>query len=33
LTNLKTIMNGVVSRLPSHAEFIARNCAARMVAA
>jgi tryptophan halogenase len=33
LANLKTIMQGAVSRLPSHAEFIARNCAAQPVAA
>lgn len=33
LANLKTIMTGVVSRLPSHAEFIARNCIAQPVAA
>ena len=29
LANLKTIMKGAVGRLPSHAEFIARNCAAQ----
>ena len=28
LANLKTIMAGAVSRLPSHAEFLAHNCAA-----
>ena len=28
LANLKIIMAGAVSRLPSHAEFLARNCAA-----
>lgn len=33
MANLKTIMKGVVSRLPSHADFIARNCAALPVAA
>jgi tryptophan halogenase len=33
LANLKTIMQGAVSRLPSHADFIARNCAAQPVAA
>lgn len=33
LANLKTIMKGAVSRLPSHAEFIARHCAAQPVAA
>ena len=31
LGNLKTIMNGVVGRLPSHAEFIARHCPAQPV--
>jgi tryptophan halogenase len=33
MANLKTIMAGAVGRLPSHAEFIARNCAAQRVAA
>ena len=33
LANLKTIMKGVVSRMPSHAEFLARNCSAQPVAA
>ena len=33
LANLKTIMKGAVSRLPSHSGFIARNCAAEAVAA
>ena len=33
LANLKTIMKGVVSRMSSHADFIARNCAAVPVAA
>ncbi len=33
LTNMKTIMKGVVGRLPSHADFIARNCAAVSLAA
>ena len=33
LANLKTIMKGVVGRLPSHSDFLARNCAALPVAA
>ena len=33
LSNLKIIMAGAVSRLPSHGEFLARNCAAQSEAA
>lgn len=33
LANLKTIMKGAVSRLPSHAQYIAQHCAAQPVAA